>query len=155
MVAVTVTEGALHTELTALAAFADVLEGSGRPLVISSATGLLTHGRLGTETDGPDPAALGAHRGEAERAALALAGRGVRVSAIRLPASVGRGVGTFQHTVAIIHKEPDRAASRFSPSGRPRSALPADTGPAIPHTLGSWSSGATISMITRVRPVQR
>ncbi len=48
--------GALRTELAALAAFGDALAGSGRPLVISSVTGLLTPGRLGTETDGPAPA---------------------------------------------------------------------------------------------------
>ncbi|MEU8952172.1 SDR family oxidoreductase [Streptomyces sp. NPDC048489] len=93
--------GALRTELAALEAFGDALEDSGRPLVISSATGVLTPGRLGTETDGPDPAAPGAHRGEAERAALALAARGVRVSAIRLPASV-HGVGDHAFVPHLI-----------------------------------------------------
>jgi nucleoside-diphosphate-sugar epimerase len=103
--------GALRTELAALAAFGDALADSGRPLVISSVTGLLAPGRLGTEADGPDPAAPGAHRGESERAALALADRGVRVCAIRLPASVhGDGDHAFVPHLIGIARDQGRAA---------------------------------------------
>ncbi|MEU9456061.1 SDR family oxidoreductase [Streptomyces sp. NPDC048277] len=103
--------GALRTELAALAAFGDALANSGRPLVISSVTGLLTPGRLGAETDGPDPAAPGAHRGESERAALALADRGVRVSAIRLSASVhGAGDHAFVPHLIGVARDKGRAA---------------------------------------------
>ncbi|GGN29749.1 SDR family oxidoreductase [Streptomyces fuscichromogenes] len=87
--------GALRIELGALKAFGDALAESGRPLVVTSVTGLLTPGRLGTEADTPDPAGPGAHRAEAERAALALADRGVRVSAIRLPQVHGAGDHAF------------------------------------------------------------
>ncbi|MEV7975642.1 SDR family oxidoreductase [Streptomyces sp. NPDC086519] len=102
--------GALRTELAALAAFGDALAGSGRPLVISSVTGLLTPGRLGTETDGSDPAAPGAHRAESERAALALADRGVRVSAIRLPAVHGAGDHAFVPALIGIARDKGVAA---------------------------------------------
>ncbi|MFE2071140.1 SDR family oxidoreductase [Streptomyces sp. NPDC059467] len=107
--------GALRTELAALAAFGDALADSGRPLVISSVTGLLAPGRLGTEADGPDPAAPGAHRGESERAALALADRGVRVSAIRLPAVHGVGDHAFvPHLIAIAR---DKGVSAYQGEG--------------------------------------
>ncbi|MGW1617925.1 SDR family oxidoreductase [Streptomyces sp. NPDC002172] len=87
--------GALRTELDVLKALGDALAGSGRPLVVTSVTGLLAPGRLGTEEDTPDPAGPGAHRAEAERSALAMAGRGVRVSAIRLPQVHGAGDHAF------------------------------------------------------------
>ena len=102
--------GALRTELAALAAFGDALAGSGRPLVISSVTGLLTPRRHGTETDGSDPAAPGAHRAESERAALALADRGVRVSAIRLPAVHGAGDHAFVPALIGIARDKGVAA---------------------------------------------
>lgn len=87
--------GALRTELDALQALGDALAGSGRPLVVTSVTGLLAPGRLGTEEDAPDAVGPGAHRAEAERSALALADRGVRVSAIRLPQVHGAGDHAF------------------------------------------------------------
>ncbi|MER5526288.1 SDR family oxidoreductase [Streptomyces sp. NPDC002677] len=111
--------GALRTELAALAAFGDALADSGRPLVISSVTGLLTPGRLGTETDGPDPAAPGAHRGESERAALALADRGVRVSAIRLSASV-HGAGDHAFVPHLIDLARDKGVAGYPGDGANR-----------------------------------
>ncbi|MFG2956631.1 SDR family oxidoreductase [Streptomyces sp. NPDC048291] len=107
--------GALRTELAALAAFGDALADSGRPLVISSVTGLLAPGRLGTETDGPDPAAPGAHRAESERAALALADRGVRVSAIRLPNV--HGVGDHAFVPHLIDIARDKGISAYLGEG--------------------------------------
>lgn len=73
-----------RTELRAIEAFGDVLEGTGAPLVIASGVLGLAPGRLATERDpyGDSPRAAGAH------AALALAGRGVRSSVVRLAPSV-------------------------------------------------------------------
>jgi hypothetical protein len=62
----------------------DALAGSGKPLVVTSGTLVLPAGRIGTESDAPDPAAPAAPRAAGERAALALAGRGVRASVARL-----------------------------------------------------------------------
>jgi nucleoside-diphosphate-sugar epimerase len=45
---------------------------------------VLPAGRVGAESDAPDPAAPGAARAVGERAALALAGQGVRASVVRL-----------------------------------------------------------------------
>jgi len=64
------------------------LEGSGRPLVITSGTAVLAAGSLGTERDAPDPDSAGAHRIASEQTALSLASRGVRSSVVRLPPSV-------------------------------------------------------------------
>jgi nucleoside-diphosphate-sugar epimerase len=62
----------------------DALAGSGRPLVVTSGTLVLPPGRIGTESDAPDPAASGAARAVGEQAALALTERGVRASVVRL-----------------------------------------------------------------------
>ncbi|MFZ0193088.1 MAG: SDR family oxidoreductase [Streptosporangiaceae bacterium] len=72
----------------AIGALGEALAGSGRPLVITSGTGLLPPGRLGTEQDEPDTTPFAALRGTSEAVALAFAGRGVRASVLRLPFSV-------------------------------------------------------------------
>jgi nucleoside-diphosphate-sugar epimerase len=67
----------------AIAAVGEVLEGTNKPFVVTSGTGLLAPGRLATEDD-VSPAGEGVPR-VSEAAAFAFADRGVRVSAIRLP----------------------------------------------------------------------
>ena len=64
------------------------LAGSGRPLVVTSGTALLTYNRIGTENDEPDPASSAAPRIAAETITLSMAARGVRASVVRLPPSV-------------------------------------------------------------------
>jgi nucleoside-diphosphate-sugar epimerase len=73
-----------QTELHAIEAFGAVLAGTGAPLVIASGVLGLSPGRVATEHDpyGESPRAAGAN------AALALAGRGVRSSVVRLAPSV-------------------------------------------------------------------
>jgi nucleoside-diphosphate-sugar epimerase len=61
------------------------LAGSDRPLVITSAIGLLSPGRPTTEDDAGDPHSLGAVRIPSEEKALSLAPANVRSSIIRLP----------------------------------------------------------------------
>jgi nucleoside-diphosphate-sugar epimerase len=75
---------AADADRRAIEAIGDVLAGSGRPFVVTSGTLVLASGRMGTEADPPDPASPGAARAGGERAALALAGRGVRASVVRL-----------------------------------------------------------------------
>ena len=77
-----------HTDVRAVEALGAALEGSGRPLVVTSGTAVLTPGRLATEQDAVDPASPGVHRIAAEEATLAAAGRGVRASVLRFPPSV-------------------------------------------------------------------
>ncbi len=67
----------------AIEAMGSVLEGSGKPFVVTSGVGLLTPGRLATEDDE-------ARSGDAiprvsEATGLAFASRGVRATAVRLP----------------------------------------------------------------------
>ncbi|MFK4104443.1 SDR family oxidoreductase [Streptomyces sp. NPDC019531] len=76
-----------EADLRAIEAIGEVLDGTGKPLVVTS--GLLTApGRLGTEEDPADPDSPGKHRHASEFATLALAERGVRASVLRLPPSV-------------------------------------------------------------------
>jgi nucleoside-diphosphate-sugar epimerase len=75
---------AAATDRQVIETLGDALAGSGRPLVITSGTLVLPPGRMGTESDAPDPGAPAAARAPSEHAALALAERGVRVSVVRL-----------------------------------------------------------------------
>jgi nucleoside-diphosphate-sugar epimerase len=90
-----------HADRFAIEALGEALAGSGRPLVITSGTGLLPPGRLGTEQDEPDTAPFAALRGASEAVALAFAGRGVRASVLRLPFSV-HGTGDRGFVPALI-----------------------------------------------------
>ncbi|HEY5303821.1 MAG TPA: SDR family oxidoreductase [Acidimicrobiales bacterium] len=83
---------AAQDDLRAVEAMGAVLEGSNKPLVITTGTLALAFGftspivgRSGTEVDVPD---IAGPRIISERAALALAQRGVRTSTIRLSPSV-------------------------------------------------------------------
>ncbi|NUW44154.1 SDR family oxidoreductase [Nonomuraea rhodomycinica] len=92
-------EAATRTDRRAIAALGEALAGSGRPFVVTSGTGLLPPGRVGTEEDEP-----GTHspRGAAEQVALAFAERGVRVSVLRLPLVHGEGDPGFVATAIGI-----------------------------------------------------
>ncbi len=88
----------------AIETFGSVFEGSDRPLIITSAIGLLPRGRLVTEADmpapGPNP------RVASEEAADAVAAKGVRVSVIRLSPSVhGEGDHAFVPMLIRIARE--------------------------------------------------
>ena len=96
---------AIAEETAALATLGDALIGSGRPLVTVSGTPLVP-GRPSTEadpalTDGP----VGG-RGRAVTAALGLASRGVRSSAVRLPRTVhNKGLGGFAGLLTNIARQ--------------------------------------------------
>lgn len=77
---------AADTDRRVIEALGDALAGSGRPLVVTSGTLVLPAGRLGIESDAADPDAPAGFRAASERIALRLAGRGVRVSVVRLAA---------------------------------------------------------------------
>jgi nucleoside-diphosphate-sugar epimerase len=79
--------GAAAADLRAVEAIGAGLEGSGKPFVITSGTLLLARealGRIGTEEDRLD----GGPRVDSENAVIAMAGRGVRSSVIRLAPTV-------------------------------------------------------------------
>jgi hypothetical protein len=78
----------------AIEALGSALVGSDRPLIVTSGTGLLSGGRLVTESDA---AGSSIPRLASEEAAVSVAAQGVRASAVRLPPSVH---GDGDHSVA-------------------------------------------------------
>lgn len=94
------------TDRQAIGALGAALEGSGRPLIVTSGTGGLKPGRLGTEDDEGDLSSVGAHRLPSEALTLSLVPRGVRAMLMRLPPSVhGEGDHGFVPWLIRIARE--------------------------------------------------
>ncbi|WP_328976613.1 SDR family oxidoreductase [Streptomyces canus] len=104
-----------EADLRAVEAIGSVLEGTGKPFVVTS--GLLTApGRLGTEEDPADPASPAKHRHASEVATLALAERGVRSAVLRLPPSV-HGEGDIGFVPMFIDFARDKGVSAMVGDG--------------------------------------
>jgi nucleoside-diphosphate-sugar epimerase len=86
----------------AVDALGSVFAGSGRPLIVTSGTGLVEWGRIATEEDAP---ASAVPRVASEEAAASVAARGVRVSAVRLPQVHGDGDHAFVPLLIGIARE--------------------------------------------------
>jgi nucleoside-diphosphate-sugar epimerase len=93
-------------EQRAIEAIGAALEGSDRPLVVTSGVALLTPGSVATEQSAPRPASESYPRSP-EAAAAALKARGVRATAVRLPPSVhGHGDhGFVPHVIALAREK--------------------------------------------------
>ena len=118
-------QGAADADRRAIETLGDALAGSDRPLVIASGTLGLLPGRVATERDWPDSAALplwpSGPRARMENAqlTLALASRGVRSSVMRLPPTVhGAGDHGFMATIVAIAR--DKGVSGYIGDGSNR-----------------------------------
>jgi nucleoside-diphosphate-sugar epimerase len=100
----------------AIEAFGEALAGSDRPLVIASGLAGLQPGEAATEDDVPDAASPAGERTPSERAALALADRGVRSSSVRLPPTV-HGDGDNGFVASLVGMAREHGASGYIGDG--------------------------------------
>jgi nucleoside-diphosphate-sugar epimerase len=108
---------AAQTDLAALTALGEALEGTGGPLVFASGVVGLATDRPGTEDDRPDPAMH--PRVANAAAALAFAERGVRPVAVRFAPTVhGAGDPGFTAVLVAIAREKGVAGYIGDGSGR-------------------------------------
>lgn len=108
--------GAAAADLGAVEAMGAVLEGSGKPFLVTSGTAALPHGRIGTEEDAPEGRLP---RVASEHAALALAERGVRSAIVRLAPTV-HGAGDHGFVPRLIDIARDRGVSAYVGDGANR-----------------------------------
>jgi nucleoside-diphosphate-sugar epimerase len=102
-------EANVETDRRAVEALAGALEGSGKPLVITSGTMMVAHGRPATERD--TPVSVAVPRAASEATVLAAAGRGVRGSVVRLSPTVhGAGDHGFMPRLIDIARKSGVAA---------------------------------------------
>ena len=145
----------------AIEAIGEALAGSGRPLVITSGTGLLEPGKLATEDAAPDPASPAALRIPSEATALSFADWGVRVAVLRLPPSV-HGEGDHGFVPALIEIARAAGTSGYPGSGANRWAtvhrldaarlfrLALESAPAGARLHGVGEEGVPVRMIAEV-----
>jgi nucleoside-diphosphate-sugar epimerase len=112
-------EMAAQTELRAIDALGRALEGSGRPLVITTGTALVKPGQLATEEDSSALAAHAHPRAAVEQNALALVERGVRVSIVRPGPSV-HGEGDHGFVPILIEIARTKGVSAYIGDGSNR-----------------------------------
>jgi nucleoside-diphosphate-sugar epimerase len=106
-------------DVRAIETMGEALAGSGRPLVIASAIGLLEPGHVRTEGDAPDPNGPGGHRAASELAAKSLAFRGVRSAIVRLAPSV-HGEGDHAFVPALVDIARTKGVSGYIGDGSNR-----------------------------------
>ena len=103
-----------ETDRQAITALGSALAGTERPLIVTSGTGMLAAGIMGTEAD---QAAPGHNpRLASDAAADALAETGVRVSLVRLPPSV-HGDGDHGFVPMLINIAREKGASVYKGEG--------------------------------------
>ncbi len=112
-------ENAAQADLRAVETMGAVLEGSGRPLVVTSGTALIRAGAVVTEEDWPDPGAAVHPRFATSLAARGLADRGVRSVIVRPAASV-HGEGDHGFVPYLINLAREKGISGYIGDGSNR-----------------------------------
>jgi len=108
-----------ETDRRAIEAMGEALAETGKPLITTSGSALLPHGRLGTENDAPDASGAAQHRTASELLTLALAERGVRSSLVRLPPSV-HGDGDYGFAPRLVDIARAKGISAYIGEGQNR-----------------------------------
>jgi nucleoside-diphosphate-sugar epimerase len=101
----------------AIEALGGVLQGSDRPLLVTSGVALLAPGRISTEADMPPKASPFPRK--SEEATAVLVERGVRASTVRLPPSV-HGHGDHGFVPILIGIAREKGVSAYIGEGRNR-----------------------------------
>ncbi len=110
---------AAETDRRAIEALAGALEGTGRPLVVTTGTALVNPGQEATELDRVDPASATHPRIGTEQLAFALARHGIRTSVVRPGASV-HGEGDHGFVPILIDIARTHGASAYIGDGANR-----------------------------------
>jgi nucleoside-diphosphate-sugar epimerase len=112
-------QNAAETDRVAIETLGATLEGSNRPLVITTGTALIGPGHLVTEDDGPDPDGPSHPRLGTEQVVKDMAGRGVRTSIVRPGASV-HGEGDHGFVPVLIDIARSKGVSAYIGDGANR-----------------------------------
>jgi nucleoside-diphosphate-sugar epimerase len=112
-------EAAAATDRGVIEALGAALQGSDRPLVVTTGTGVIHPGRPVIEDDRHDPSTPGHPRRDNESVALGLADRGVRVSIVR-PAPSVHGKGDHGFVARLVEIARERGASGYVSDGANR-----------------------------------
>jgi nucleoside-diphosphate-sugar epimerase len=112
-------EVAAQADRRAIETLAAALEGSARPLVITSATGLLGPGYVATEDDRPHVTERSHPRAASDLLALELASRGNNLSIVR-PATSVHGEGDHAFIPALIEIARNKGVSAYVGDGSNR-----------------------------------
>jgi len=104
----------VETDRRAVETLVGALQGSGKPLVITSGTMMVAHGRPATEQDAP--MSVEVPRAASEAMVLAAAGHGVRGSVVRLAPTV-HGTGDHGFVPRLINIAREKGFSAYVGDG--------------------------------------